>query len=415
MTQEDICGLLKFCLYERASDIVDSVNQFSDVEREVLFKQLIRFRIASLFYSCAVECDVQDMIPGDIKHRLKEIYLQVAARNARLLNEAARVLEVFKENGIPVIALKGIYLAENIYGNVAMRPMIDIDLLLNTKDLVRAGRLLLSCGYSVSAPYWEAMGLMDHHLPCFSRPGIATVELHWNIAHPESHFKIDIDGLWERAQPATISGVQALVLSQEDLLLHLCLHLSFFDQFRGGLITLYDIAKILSSCQNKISWDELRLRSRQWGATKCLYLTFILTQRLFGVGAPDHFMDDLRPDDFDSAFLNKTEGYIFEEATYNRAAGIRASNLESVLKSNDPRGSFSTLLRGVFPPKEIISRRYLIPVYSTRIYFYYPAHWFRLIKDYSCLVWQLVSQDKTALVSLQQQRKRDALCRWMAP
>jgi len=114
--------------------------------------------------------------------------------------------------------------------------MCDLDLLVRRDDLARARDVLAGMGY---APQYFGVEQVDyaqhHHLRPMARPDGIRVEIHWTIARPVGPAEVDLEGIWERAQPAKIAGVQALVLSPEDLILHLCLHTSFTHKFRVGL------------------------------------------------------------------------------------------------------------------------------------------------------------------------------------
>ena len=135
------------------------------------------------------------------------------ARNMNLYHELSHVLTVLRHDDIPVIVLKGAHLAEIVYENIALRPMCDVDLLVKKEDLTRVQRKLLETGYS---PFTNRL-LLD---------------IHWHLENSMTDLPVDMDMIWERAQPAFIAGVKVLVLSPEDLLLHLCLHLGFHHFFQ---------------------------------------------------------------------------------------------------------------------------------------------------------------------------------------
>src|SRR5207253_1648910 len=136
-----------------------------------------------------------------------------------------------------------------------------------------------------------------------TRPDGVPVELHWTITRPTAPFKIDLDGLWERARPALIGGVEALVLSVEDLLLHLCLHAAFDHQFFLGFRACWDIRQTIQHHDSEIDWEQLQDRARQWGVSKYVYLTLHLAKDLLGAAVPPHAITALRPDGFDPRLM----------------------------------------------------------------------------------------------------------------
>lgn len=77
-------------------------------------------------------------VPSETIKVLEKIYYSNLARNMLLYDELSKVLSAFKTAEIDVIVLKGVFLAEQIYKNIGLRPMSDIDLLVKEKDLQKA-------------------------------------------------------------------------------------------------------------------------------------------------------------------------------------------------------------------------------------------------------------------------------------
>ena len=74
----------------------------------------------------------------------------VGARSAHsliLMQELGRLADVFEDKGIPTLAVKGAVLAESVYGGVADRPFVDIDLVIRRADFGRLEDLLHVEGY----------------------------------------------------------------------------------------------------------------------------------------------------------------------------------------------------------------------------------------------------------------------------
>ena len=64
-------------------------------------------------------------IPTPIWQALQTAYYTAAAQDAQRELELRRVFSAFREARIPVLLLKGAALAQVVYQNVAVRPMID--------------------------------------------------------------------------------------------------------------------------------------------------------------------------------------------------------------------------------------------------------------------------------------------------
>lgn len=152
--------------------------------------------------------------PGE-KERLEEIQRE-GQRSAFVWVETLKnTLGAFDRANLPVIALKGPYLAERIYGDAALRSCYDLDLLVRRSDLARAEQVLGGLGF---APNGRAD---DYHRP-WSRKGI-NLELHHNVENPRA-FDYDVDAAWARARLSRFHDAPVWLLAPADELLYLCLH-----------------------------------------------------------------------------------------------------------------------------------------------------------------------------------------------
>jgi len=125
------------------------------------------------------------------------------------------ILSNFHCRQIPVISLKGPWLAERLYGNASLRVCRDLDLLVRRKDVVAAERLLTAIGFTPAG-----------HPQDYERPWIredVRVELHHDVENPRA-FDFGIESAWGRSQLSSFQGIPARLLAPADELLFLCLH-----------------------------------------------------------------------------------------------------------------------------------------------------------------------------------------------
>ncbi len=224
--------------------------------------------------------------------------------NLRLYSQLARVLEVFQSGGIPVVLLKGAHLARWVYDSVTLRTMGDLDLLVPKPQLEQAESLLLQAGYRRARHAGGRHRLPDRHqLSPLVKPGAVPIELHGAILRTHNPFAIDLDGLWKRVRPISLAGIETLVLSVEDLLLHLCLHTSYQHGFSQGIRPLYDIAEVVRGAGGQVDWDILVHRCQEWSIQAHTYLPLYVTQKLLGANVPADLLNELKPISADSLDL----------------------------------------------------------------------------------------------------------------
>ena len=304
-------------------------------------------------------------IPEEIWSNLKMAYLASAGRNTLLYHDLGQVLGALREDNIPVIALKGAHLAQIVYGDIALRPMGDIDLLVRESDLPRVEKKLLKMEYHIfGVREWYAN--YRYKLE-FQRTGRGTtVEVHWSLLDATSPFTLDVAGLWQRARPATLAGVKVKVLSPEDLLLYACLHTSFCDRF-PGVKPLCDIAEIMRHYRNEIDWDQVVWRAHQWKASRYIFLTLYITGRLLAADVPDNVLDRLRPDDFNPNVLSWAVEQTLAEKTNTPRIVI---NFFELCRPGQPLRKVSLMLKAIFLPLELLACKYSLPPDSPRIRLY---------------------------------------------
>jgi len=253
--------------------------------------------VIPLLYKCLMEHCSKANIPASIMWRLKEAYLHTAKRNKHLYQELSQILFILKNNNIPVIVLKGAYLAEIIYANIALRPMYDIDLLVRKRDLPMVERELLKRGYGPldRHPIEEQYKRKRHLIP-FVKNRVRT-EIHWTIVPVNNTFQIDLDEMWERARPILIGDIEVLGLSPEDLILQLCLNTikkTIKKRFRGRLYTLHDISETIQYHKAEIKWELILHRAFKWHCKNSTYMALHLARGLLAAAVPDEVLDGMK-------------------------------------------------------------------------------------------------------------------------
>ena len=305
-TRKHIEFLLSFF---RAQQVVQPLTNLAESDWSEVVQLAIRQRMAPLLYAQLKTFPAQ-VIPDSFFKRLEREYLNSAMTNMVIFTEFSRVFNLFQENDLPFIALKGAHLAEMVYSDPALRILTDLDILVREMDVSRAASLLMRIGY---APWDKTVAdPADHHLPPFVKSGTVPVEIHWGLHRVKVPARADIVGLWERAVPAKLGSGKALVLSVEDLLLHLSLHASQHD-FDSKLSSIYDIHEIIRSSHSQINWKELEARAHRWGAGKALFLMLLLSVDLLGTAVPIGFLERIRPADFAQDFLEFARVQMFAD------------------------------------------------------------------------------------------------------
>lgn len=351
-----------------------------------------RHGVAPLLYHRLSTSHLDTQIPDHVMGTLRKAYLENAARNMGLYHKLGMLLEHLRHENIPVIVLKGAHLAALIYGNIALRPMSDVDILVHQEDVVRVGDKMLEMGYAPTRRYRQITSY-NHHFAYGLPHRELFVEVHWTILPSVYPFNIDTNGQWERSRSAIIAGVEVSILCPEDMLLHLCLHASK-HMFEMGLKHLCDIFETIRHYGEEIDWRQARLRIDQWGIGKSAYLTLRLARELLGASVPDELMKTIRPNNFDEYFMVLAKKSIFADTHYNADGSSLSPILAQLWGSKRLLNKGTLFLRRTFPAPEEMALIYSVPSDSPLIYFYYPVHIKDLFLRHGRPVWCLLRGDK---------------------
>jgi len=196
-------------------------------------------------------------LPDEVRLGLQGMF--VRARHWHRVAEAVvqEALAAAQQAEIPVVVLKGLALASVAYPEAALRPMRDVDLLVDPADEPRLHQILADLGF---AP------LAGGPIPRGHRHGVGlartvegvvvSLELHHNLFSGfmagDSLTLADVKA-WLR--PFRLGGQAAFTLDHEVMLWHLYRHM-IIEPWR--LIRVVDMVAYAEKFAGKINWARLR-------------------------------------------------------------------------------------------------------------------------------------------------------------
>jgi len=197
-------------------------------------------------------------VPADLAAGWAEMRRSGAAMALLQRGELQRTVALLEAAGLRPVALKGAWLAWQVYPEPALRPLRDLDLLLPAEEAIPAFRLLEAHGYALlDRPdlSLEDILRLDKHMPPLRSPRGVTVELH--------HRLWEIDGRMDHAAPAAgeadflarcrrVDGV--LFPCPQDMLVHIIVHAAYDHRLDCGALVLSDIAYLVA--KNEIDWPQ---------------------------------------------------------------------------------------------------------------------------------------------------------------
>jgi Uncharacterised nucleotidyltransferase len=249
----------------------------------------------------------KDKVPPEILAYLQKESRSSLLQNLSLSQELRNILNLFQENSIDVIPLKGLVLAASAYQNLALRQFGDLDIFIQIKDVSKACDLLIAQGYKpplqispVSQQSAEEFtnsmesGTVQGSYDFIHKQKNLTIELHWSLNRKHFAFPVEFEHVWKRVEEVSLQGDVIPNLSPEDALLFLCTHGSKHCWER--MLWICDIAQLLETYEN-IDWAYLIQQSYDLGVRRMLLLGLNLAYQLMGTIPPQIIWQQIHADE----------------------------------------------------------------------------------------------------------------------
>ncbi|HZK17623.1 MAG TPA: nucleotidyltransferase family protein, partial [Anaerolineaceae bacterium] len=165
-----------------ARDQYDLLSCLNAEQRDAIVNEAKQQGVSLPLYPIlvALEKTYNLVIPSKEKHY--QAYLSTAAKNMVALHDAERLFSTLQKEGIPVAGLKGIYLLEQVYGNIGARSMNDIDILVKKNDLAGCLKVMQELGYKPTAYFsLEDQNIDTKHVPPMQKAGGHMLEALWTL------------------------------------------------------------------------------------------------------------------------------------------------------------------------------------------------------------------------------------------
>lgn len=236
-------------------------------------------------------------VPASALGELREQFLLNAQRNLMLTQELLALLELLRTKNISAIPFKGPLLAVMAYGDLALRQIADVDLLVSNRDVSRARQVLLENHYAnVHAlnRTQEKIFLQSNCALTLARENPRVVlDLHWDLTPKYFYLPLNLDAMRMRLKPVLLGGAAEQTFGVEDLLLILCVHGARHVWERlDWLVSVAELVRVKA-----VDWDALIERARESRCERMLWLGLELVRQLLDVELPELIRQGIRADE----------------------------------------------------------------------------------------------------------------------
>jgi hypothetical protein len=226
-----------------------------------------------------------EIISEDNLQTMKLKNLNIVKQNMFMTSELLRVLKILEENNILAIPFKGPVLSQMVYGDVVSRQYLDLDILIENKDLDIVIGILNELNYESKLNYniskEKIKELVSDHL-FFNLKSFISLEIHNKLF--SINFPIKLNNADYLANRSIISINNNLIntFSKEYLLVYLCLHGT--KHLYSRLSWLIDIDRMINNYD--LDWKVIEKLVKDTNSKTMVYFSFFFSEYLFDTKLP---------------------------------------------------------------------------------------------------------------------------------
>ena len=345
---------------------------------------LIDRGVAPLFYIKLPLLKRKDVIPQNVQAILMQTYYKVLGRNMLLYKVLSEIVDVLNKNKIKVVLLKGLYVAEHFYKDIALRQSSDIDLLVEEKDGQQAVELIKALGFhNIVSEISEFIGENNykiHYSPLMREDVI--VEVHHRLHKESSDYALQVQDMIDSSEAVTVAGREMFAFNVFDILIYACVHTDKhsregYTQFTG----YFDITNILAIYGDTFDWEKFIDRCRFHQCEQVIFKHIIIAEKYFCALIPAHIKNRyaalINNDDEKLLFtLLSGNTYDIKVGVYEYYTHQHFTNIKSLHSINR---KLRYLKDVIFPSKKFMVDKYC-PQAPNRYWLYYFYRYYRGIK-----------------------------------
>jgi hypothetical protein len=233
-------------------------------------------------------------LPEEWRDCFRFEFVRQAHRNWGMTAELIRVVRALEGCGVQATPFKGPVLAQQAYGDLALRQFSDLDVVLPHAHLPAAHRTLEALGYrSERAAAALAEGRIPGQYAYRTGAGGTLLELHSEKTMRYLPVPLDWKALATRFETVSVNGQALRTFSAEDTLLLLCVHGTKHFWTRLGWIC--DVAQ-MAEAPRGIDWRRAEQLARAMRCRRMWLLGLSLAHELFATPLPESILRQIRGD-----------------------------------------------------------------------------------------------------------------------
>ena len=367
----------------KKNEIKTQINLIKDWKK--ITSVAVKNGIAPLFFKNIQDLELKDFVPSDVFQKFKNLYIKTYFKNSIKIKEFKQIINELNNHKIDFIPLKGIYFITELYGDLGMRTMCDIDFMVRAEDVEKCKELLLKLDWKIKTIY-HTENIKD--LDLFYTPYVFTkddimIELHNKLYEIGVDFDVQVENLWSKSITKTYLNSSSKQLNLEDLLIHQILHLyKHFIQGQPTLKSFVDITTLFRKEQKEFNQAHFLELINQYNCKKEIDLINKILKTFFSIDLYSSIANVNDINRFDGNFIfrclinnepNEAQLYIDK----NKISYL--SDKKRIQSINGIKDKIIFISSSTFPNKDFMFKRYNLSR-NYQLIFYYPYRVLSILK-----------------------------------
>lgn len=271
------------------------------------------------------------LLPQRIANLLSHSYYLTLKDNLWKLRQFQQIGQAFEQQALRMLAIKGMALLAQLYENLPVRPMVDMDILLREEDYEKGAVVLERIGYKkellgLKEAYWRQSQCHITFVKKKEGEKGALLEAHWSLDFKRNG-RLALEESWQRAKDIDTKFGRVGVLSPEDTFFSLALHQRRFGK-AFCLKYILDIAFLFKKYVKEFDWDYFLSVCREYGLFSCAGFLLLQGKAFLNSGLFD--------DGLERISLDRGKRAIMERFIANNLASLKLNEKikENYLKSH---------------------------------------------------------------------------------
>ncbi len=323
-------------------DEIDNIDWFS------LIKTRKYTHILPIVYYTLKKLNLLDRVsPPQAINDLRKLFLTLTSQNLRLLNELGNILQALAEVDTRIMLLKGIALATRAYPECGLRPMNDIDLLIEDRsEATEIARIFRGLGYQ---PLEEtpqdvlSKAIIPETTFCKDGRRLFSFDVHYFLPYlggkPNRSGLTNTERVWQNAYVSNVGDHPAWLMCPEDTIPNLIGHR--IRRHGEDSVILYNDLGFLCKT-HKIDWSAII--DNMYGSLICAFAarSFQRARTEFGIQIPLEVVKNTQE-------ISDSAG-VLRNILATNAKSTHIDFLDSLTQTPDVTRKMTLVARYFFPP-----------------------------------------------------------------